>query len=272
MPTNIDEIRIVRVEEVTEESPTVRTLRFKDELSENAKPGQFDMVWIPRTDELPMSVMIAEPDGYAAFTIRKHGKSSTAFYNTPVNGFLGVRGPYGNSFTIKNGKVLLVGGGTGLVPLMRLSKQMLNRNSDVTLIIGAKIREEVLFEDYAETLLKKIKHKIIVTTEDGSYGIRGLATDVAEELMEKDHFDMVYTCGPERMMKKVVELAASNGIPSEASLERLMKCGIGICCSCCVGRYLLCKDGPVLDGKEVLKQAEFGAYARDKSGRLADMW
>jgi len=51
-----------------------------------------------------------------------------------------------------------------------------------------------------------------------------------------------------------------------------MKCGIGICCSCCVGRYLVCKDGPVIDGEEVLKLPEFGVHARDKSGRMADMW
>jgi len=83
---------------------------------------------------------------------------------------------------------------------------------------------------------------------------------------------MVYTCGPERMMKKVLELAITHKVPSQASLERIMKCGVGICCSCCVGKYLVCKDGPTMDGQTVLKLSEFGAYARDKSGRMMNMW
>lgn len=272
MHTNIDKIRIVRIEEVIDESPTVRTLAFNDTLCANAKPGQFTMVWMPRIDELPMSIMISEKNGYAALTIRKHGPTSTALYNTQINSLIGVRGPYGNSFNVKKSKVLLVGGGTGLVPLMRLSRILVKKKSSVTFIMGSKSKEEVIFEKFAKKTLKKIKSKVIVTTEDGSYGAKGLATDAAAKAIERNDFDMVYTCGPERMMKKVLELAKSNGIPAQASLERLMKCGIGICCSCCVGRYLVCKDGPVMDGEEVLRLPEFGVHARDKSGRISNMW
>ncbi len=270
--TNIDKIRIVRVEEVIDESPTVRTLIFKDALCANAKPGQFTMVWMPRIDELPMSVMISEKDGCAALTIRKHGPTSTALYNIRVNSLLGVRGPYGNSFDVKKGNVLLVGGGTGLVPLMRLAKLLVKKKCDVTFIMGSRTKDEVIFEEFAKNILRKIKGRIIVTTEDGSYGVKGLATDAVAKVIGRNDFDMIHTCGPERMMKKVLELANDNGISAQASLERLMKCGIGICCSCCVGRYLVCKDGPVIDGEEVMKLAEFGVYARDKSGRMADMW
>jgi dihydroorotate dehydrogenase electron transfer subunit len=265
----------VKVEEVIDETPTVRTLIFKDDLCASAKPGQFTMAWMPSTDELPMSVMISEREGFAALTIRKHGYSSTALYNTDVGRMLGVRGPYGNSFDIAKGRVLLIGGGTGLVPILRLSRELAKRKSkksDVMLIIGARTKDEVIFEKLAKRVLKKVKSKVIVTTEDGSYGFRGLATDAAEKAMEKNGFDMVYTCGPERMMKKVLELAASHKIASQASLERIMKCGIGICCSCCIGRYLVCKDGPVMDGNTVLKLPEFGVHARDKSGRMTEMW
>ncbi len=272
MRTNIDKIRIVRLEEVIDETPTVRTLAFNDYLCSNAKPVQFTMVWLQRIDELPMSVMISEKDGYAALTIRKHGPTSTALYNTQINSLIGVRGPYGNSFNVEKGKVLLVGGGTGLVPLMRLSRLLVRKKSKVTFIIGSKSKEEVIFEKFAKKVLKKIRNKVIVTTEDGSYGVKGFATDAAAKAIERNDFDMIYTCGPERMMKKVLELAKSKGIPAQASLERLMKCGIGICCSCCVGKYLVCKDGPVMDGEEVLKLPEFGIHARDKSGRISDMW
>ncbi len=275
MRINIDKIRIVKVEEVVDESPTVRTLIFKDELCESAKPGQFAMVWMPGIDELPMSIMISENDGYAALTIRKHGYSSTTLYNTAVGSMLGVRGPYGNSFDIVKGKVLLVGGGTGLVPMLRLSRVLArkkNKKNNVTLVIGAKTKNEVIFEKLAKHVLKNIRNRVIVATEDGSHGFKGLATDAAAKVMKQNRLDMVYTCGPERMMKKVLELAITHKIPSQASLERIMKCGVGICCSCCVGKYLVCKDGPTMDGQTVLKLSEFGAYARDKSGRMMDMW
>ena len=93
---------------------------FLIEVMSNVLPGQFAMVWIPGINELPMSVMISKEQGKAAFTVRKHGPSSTGLFNIKVGEQIGVRGPYGNSFDLRNGKILLVGGGTGLVPLMRL--------------------------------------------------------------------------------------------------------------------------------------------------------
>ena len=106
------------IEKITDETPTVRTLTFSDDVLSKVLPGQFAMVWIPGVNELPMSVMISEENGKAAFTVRKRGQSSTALYNLNIGDYIGVRGPYGNCFDIKNGKLLLVGGGTGLVPLL----------------------------------------------------------------------------------------------------------------------------------------------------------
>ncbi|MGI0097453.1 MAG: dihydroorotate dehydrogenase electron transfer subunit, partial [Nitrosopumilaceae archaeon] len=139
---------ICKIEKVTDETPTVRTLTFSDDILCNVLPGQFAMVWVPGVNELPMSVMISPEKGKAAFTIRKYGQSSTALYNVKVGESIGVRGPYGNSFTIKKGKLLLIGGGTGLVPLMRLLT-FFTPTDDVTLIMGAKTKNEVFFEDYA---------------------------------------------------------------------------------------------------------------------------
>ena len=113
---------ICTIERVVDETPTVRTLYFHDEVLVNVKPGQFAMVWIPGVNELPMSVMVSEKKDDAGFTVRKRGESSTALYNLRVGQQIGIRGPYGNSFDIKDGNILLIGGGTGLVPLMRLIK------------------------------------------------------------------------------------------------------------------------------------------------------
>ncbi|MEE9565334.1 MAG: dihydroorotate dehydrogenase electron transfer subunit, partial [Nitrosopumilaceae archaeon] len=183
---------ILKIEKVIDETPTVRTLVFSDDVLANVLPGQFAMVWVPGVNELPMSVMVSQEKNKAAFTIRKYGEASTALYNTKVGDLIGVRGPYGNSFTIKEGNLLLVGGGTGLVPLMRLLTFIKSTN-EITLLIGTKTKDEVFFEDFAKKLLVKNKHEVIVVTEDGTYGKKGLVTKVMENICLETKFDAVYT-------------------------------------------------------------------------------
>jgi dihydroorotate dehydrogenase electron transfer subunit len=86
-------------------------------------------------------------------------------------------------------------------------------------------------------------------------------------IIKKETFDTVYTCGPELMMKKVFDIGSANALSVQASLERYMKCGIGICASCCIGDRLVCKDGTVFNEKQLSVMAEFGKIYRDKSGR-----
>ena len=262
---------ICTIERVVDETPTVRTLYFHDEVLANVKPGQFAMIWIPGVNELPMSVMISEKKDEAGLTVRKRGESSTALYNLKIGDKIGDRGPYGNSFEITNGKILLIGGGTGLVPLMRLIKYS---NPDwttnqITVLMGSKTKEEVFFEDISNKMLTHSQNpQIIPVTEDGSYGEKGYVTDVLEKLLEENTYDAIYTCGPELMMHKVVKLANEKGIFVQASLERMMKCGVGICGSCCVNEDLVCHDGTVFDGQYLAKNTEFGHFERTKSGIL----
>ena len=262
---------ICTIERVVDETPTVRTLYFHDPVLTNVLPGQFAMVWIPGVNELPMSVMISEKMNEAGFTVRKRGESSTALYNLKVGDKIGIRGPYGNSFKITNGKILLIGGGTGLVPLMRLIKYS---NPDwstnqMTVLMGSKTKEEVFFENIANKMVKhQESYEIIPVTEDGSYGEKGYVTDVLEKLLEENTYDAIYTCGPELMMYKVVKLANEKGIFVQASLERMMKCGVGICGSCCVNEDLVCRDGTIFDGQYLAKNSEFGHFQRTKSGIL----
>ena len=194
------------IDKIVDETPTVRTLYFKDSVLANVLPGQFAMVWIPGVNELPMSVMISDVGDQAALTVRKRGESSTALYNLSVGQQIGVRGPYGNSFEIKDGKILLIGGGTGLVPLMRLIKSS-NSSNHITILMGSQTKDEVFFEETAKKLLIKNPHKIIPVTEDGSYGEKGYVTDILEKLLEKNTYDAIYTCGPELMMYKTVQMA-----------------------------------------------------------------
>lgn len=262
---SFDTPKIVRIENVVDETPTVKTLFFNDEVLAKVFPGQFIMVWVPGVDEIPMSVMISNQSGQAAITVRKHGEATTALFSKKIGDQIGVRGPYGKSFTIKQGNLLLVGGGTGLVPLVRLLT-FLSKTDSVTIMVGAKTKNEVFFEELAKKLLEGTNHNVIVVTEDGTYGHKGLVTEVMEKLMQENKYDAVYTCGPEKMMHKVVQIAVSHDTYVEASVERMMKCGIGICGSCCFGELLSCKDGTVFEGKTLLSNKEFGYTHRNKSG------
>lgn len=268
MHINIDRIRTVVIERIIEETPTVKTFIFKDNISSKARPGQFLMVWIPRAEELPMSVMVSEK-GYAAVTIRKLGFGSTALYNKGIGEILGIRGPYGNQFKIDTDtkKVLLVGGGTGLVPLLRLTTKLNELKIDTTVVIGARSKEEVFFEKQANDFLDKTKHKVIISTEDGSYGVKGYATDVMSHIVNREKFDTVYTCGPELMIKKIFDIGLRNSLSIQVSLERYMKCGVGMCASCCIGDQLVCRDGTVFNEMQLSAMIEFGLMYRDKSGR-----
>lgn len=266
---NIDKIRTVVIEEVIEESPSVKTIVFHDRLSSNAKPAQFLMVWIPRKEELPMSVMISNKKDHAAITVRKHGFGSTSLFEKKQNDLIGIRGPYGNYFRVSKSlkNPILIGGGTGLVPLMRLATVLSKMQRRCTIIMGAQTQKEILFKVLIEEILSKISTNIIVTTEDGSFGVKGVVTDALKYILKKEKFDMIYTCGPELMMKNIYNLSIPYSIPIQASLERYMKCGIGICASCCINDKLVCKDGTVFNENQLSELSEFGKVFRDKSGR-----
>ena len=269
MHTSIDKRRIVRIEEIVSETPTVKTLIFKDDLSYAAKPGQFLMVWIPRIEEIPMSVMINSKKGYAAVTIRKSGIGSTALFERKECDLIGLRGPYGNEFVLgkDSKKILIIGGGTGSVPLLRLASYASKKRLNITIVLGARTKKEVFFEKIARKLLEHGSSSVKICTDDGSYGLKGTTVGIMSKLVRNNTFDCVYTCGPELMMKGVVDLATKNSIPVQASLERYMKCGIGICGSCCLDSSLVCQDGTVFNGQQLSKILDFGISYRDKDGQ-----
>ncbi|MCY4251759.1 MAG: dihydroorotate dehydrogenase electron transfer subunit [Thaumarchaeota archaeon] len=250
---------------VADETPTVRTLEFEDAALARAEPGQFAMVWVPGAGELPMSVMVSDIAGRAAFTVRTHGPSSRALYGVREGGIIGVRGPYGNSFDAKADSALLVGGGTGLVPLMRLITR-LPAGARIGLAMGSRTADEVLFEGRARALAKGREIRIEVATDDGSRGVAGTAVDAARLLLDSGRYAAAYTCGPEPMMAALVGEAAARGVPAQASVERVMKCGVGICGSCCMDDRLVCCDGTVFGGDYLASSADFGRAWRSKSG------
>jgi dihydroorotate dehydrogenase electron transfer subunit len=270
---DINLLRMVTIEDIVQETPSVKTFFFIDEPSNLAKHGQFLMGWIPRIEELPLCIMVSDKKNYAAVTIRKHGYGSTSLFEMKKGDKLGIRGPYGNSFILKDTykSILLIGGGTGLVPLVRLLNTIKTKKINIVIIIGSKSENEVFFIDIINKILDNNNlFKILISTEDGTFGKRGFPTDILEEVLSEGYynFDMIYTCGPELMMKKIFDIAIEKKIPIQASLERYMKCGIGICSSCCINDMLVCYDGTIFNNEQLQNFSEFGYSYRDKSGRL----
>ena len=161
--------------------------------------------------------------------------------------------PLGNGFTpAKQGeKVLLVGGGVGVAPLLYMGAEMKCQGIEPTFLLGARTANDLLmlpiFNKYG---------RAYVTTEDGSMGEKGFVTN--HSILNQEHFDRISTCGPTPMMKAVARYARQNNVDCEASLENLMACGLGACL-CCVektteGNLCVCKDGPVFNIKKLLWQ------------------
>lgn len=266
--TAINRLRIVEVLEVKRESPTVKTFTFDDKFCAKAEPGQFVMVWIPGVDEVPMSLSTMRSDGHCSITVGEVGEATKALHQRKLGDPLGIRGPYGNSFILANGNVMIVGGGTGLAPLIPLAEKLTDLSTRISFVLGAKTHSELLFLQRIKTVLSKVDARVIATTEDGSYGLRGVATDPAREILEKETFDMIYTCGPEQMMYKMLALAERYSTPLQASLERLMRCAIGLCGSCVIGKFMVCKDGPVFSDEQLREvKDEFGRFKMGRTGK-----
>ncbi len=256
----------VRIKDVRAENSRTRSLIFESPMW-NVQPGQFVMVWVPGIDEIPMSISYWDPP-IVGVTVRPIGDATQRLVSMSSGDWIGVRGPFGNGFSIIHGDVLVVGGGVGMAALRLLIYNLLDHGSKVTVLIAARTRDDLLFFDEMRSLSHN-KLRLEVATEDGSLGFRGLATEVAENLIASSKFDMIYTCGPELMIYEIYRLARHRGISLQASLERYMKCGCGICGSCAMDPTgdLVCIDGPVFDDIQLARIEEFGHYSRDLTGR-----
>lgn len=260
--------RVVQVLEVAEVSPKLKSVSFKDKLTATAMPGQFGMVWVPSADEVPMSLLPSGNGDIVTITVKERGEGSRALLRKTKGDLIGIRGPYGNGFTYADERdVLMIGGGTGVIPLIALLRTLAPTGVRCSFVIGANTSRELLYLNEIQRLSAQTGGSCRVATDDGSAGTMGLATDEATKLLHAKPFDRVYTCGPEMMIKKVVDLCAKAHITAEAGLERIFKCGSGICGSCCIGPYLVCKDGPVFNSKTLKQLPEFGKSTRDASGR-----
>jgi dihydroorotate dehydrogenase electron transfer subunit len=228
------------------------------------------MIWIPGVDEIPMSLSLMNPEErLAAVTVKKVGEATKALHEMKSGDTVGVRGPLGNGYdTSRVRKALIVGGGTGVASLAPLVELLAKRKTNITLMLGAKSRDELLFLDRL-TSLPALKNRTVATTEDGSYGLQGLVTTQVEKLLAKgEKFDTIYACGPERMMHRMSVLSGKSSVRLQVSLERFMRCAIGLCGTCVIGKYRVCRDGPVFSNEQLVDvEEEFGRFRLGFDGR-----
>jgi len=217
-------------------------------------PGQFVMVWVPGVDEIPMALSSEN-----TITVQKAGDATSAMFELGKGDKLGLRGPFGNGFT-KGERLLAIAGGVGAAPLLPLARA----DCVMTLLLGAKTEKELLFVDQLDECTD-----VLIATDDGSLGLHGFVTSLMDDL-NLGTYDRIAVCGPEVMMRAVLARVEEKGIAhkTEFSLHRYMKCGVGVCGSCCIdpSGLRVCRDGPVFSGDLLLK-SEFGHYMRDASGR-----
>ncbi len=271
MPVYLTEnnfLRIVKIEKVIEENPLVKTLVFQDKLCSKSKPGQFIMVWLPGFDEVPMSISSSGPNDSTSITVANVGEATMLLHKKEKGSIVGVRGPFGRSFSTMAGNLLLVAGGTGIAPIAFLAEKLVRMKARITLLLGCRAKEKLLFLPKIKRVLSKSEATVSVSTDDGSFGHKGVVTELVEDELAAHKFDMIYACGNEAMLFEVFKLAEKYRTPLEASLERLMRCAIGLCGSCTVGKYRVCADGPVFTNKQLQEvREEFGSFKRGFNGQ-----
>jgi dihydroorotate dehydrogenase electron transfer subunit len=228
------------------------------------------MLWVPGVDEIPMALGETPAPGVASIVVDEIGNGTKALGKMKPGDLVGVRSPYGNRFPAAEGRTLLVGGGIGVPSLVLVAQEAKQAKRGASLDFGSGARSGDLLAGLAS--VGRWRDKVHVCTDDGSRGTKGFMTDLAAKLLESHAFDAVMTCGPEIMLKKVVDLAEKRKVPVYASLERYMKCGIGICDQCTLGPGVrLCREGPILSGEQLKMCPEFGHEMRAPDGSRVPM-
>ena len=238
------------------ENISVLTLQLETELF-NIKAGQFVEVRIDKTPGVMLRRPISVHDvnygkNQLKLLVQNVGKGSDYLCNLTSGTVLNLIYPLGNSFVMpEQGNIpLLIGGGCGMAPLLYWGRQLLENNITPLFLIGARNADSLIQIEEFQKL-----GQVLITTEDGSKGHKGFVVNHPVMCSETPKFDIIYTCGPEGMMKAVAKFAAKHGITCFVSLENRMACGIGACLCCVVstidGHKCTCVEGPVFNSKYI---------------------
>jgi dihydroorotate dehydrogenase electron transfer subunit len=249
---------IIRYEQLTDTN--VRLTLHTEEIARAAKPGQFVMIRAGRSKDpllrRPFSIHQTSSNGRIQILFKVTGRGTGLLAHCKEGESLSVFGPLGRGFRIDPERpACLIGGGMGIAPLLFLAKRIcqLKKNTDSDMILlGGRTREEIepLVDDF-----QFLNIGLMYATDDGSFGLHGLVTDVMKTLSLAEDC-IVYSCGPEPMMKAVAAQCHDLNIQCQVSVESVMACGMGACLGCTMkakdDRYVhVCSDGPVFNAEDL---------------------
>jgi len=226
--------------------------------------GQFNMLYVFGIGEVPISIS-GDPDksGRMVHTIRAVGAVTKVMRTLKRGSVIGLRGPYGKGWPLEESRgndIIIIGGGIGLAPLRPALYRLISEREKygrISLLYGTRTPADILFHKELERWRGRLDLDVEVTVDRANTSWRG-HVGVVTTLIPKTSFDPLQTtafiCGPGIMMRFTVLELERRGIPSEniyLSLERSMKCGIGLCGHCQLGPCFICKDGPVFSYSKV---------------------
>lgn len=221
-------------------------------------PGQFSMLWVFGVGEVPICIS-GDPANSRAltYTVRSVGKTTGALTSTAVGGAIGVRGPFGTGWPMEAASrrdLIIVAGGIGLAPLRPVIYQVLNNRKDygrLVLLYGARSVRDVLYRKELAAWARVPETQVLTTVDYGGVSWRGhvgVVTTLLSYARMRPSQSIAMVCGPEVMMRFVARELEARGVSRNdiyLSMERNMKCAIGVCGHCQYGPHFICKDGPV---------------------------
>lgn len=239
-------------------------------ITPEALPGQFIHIKCGKDNyhvmRRPISIhKIDKKRGEIYILFQVVGESTKLLAQRLVGDYLDILGPIGNGFNIltESKKIIVVGGGIGVAPLLALVEESLIQGKEVRVFIGALKKKLIIGEES----FMRLGAKVDAATDDGSYKHKGLVTDLLEKTIKEGWLaDQVFACGPKPMLRKVADITSRANIHCQVSLEERMGCGIGACMTCVCKIKIkekqtdkedyqykrICIDGPIFDASEVI--------------------
>ena len=249
----VEQAKIVKNIEIADGIFDMHLLTKK--IAQQARCGQFVHIDCGGDTFLRRPISVCDTDGEVLrilYQVKGKGTAELARYQK--GDVIDVLGPLGNWFTVKKENALLIGGGIGTYPLLKLARDLENP----TALLGFRNKNLVTLEED----FRSVCHDTKIVTDDGSYGEKGLVTDFMGQIIEDKQIRIIYACGPKVMLQAVCRVAAEYGVKIQVSLEERMGCGIGAClvCSCKIKQKKgdgweykqVCKNGPIFWGDEVI--------------------
>jgi dihydroorotate dehydrogenase electron transfer subunit len=248
-------------------SPDAYLLHFESEsLYRSFLPGQFTMVRLPDRSDLllrrPYSFCDSDdPARRFSLLVKEAGRGTKALAQLPVGSRVDCLGPLGSAFRLPEASraPVIVAGGVGIAPFVAFCRALARVPARAIVLLGGRTERDL----YLRAAFESLGMDVRASTEDGSFGHRGLVTELVAEALRESAPAELYSCGPTPMLVKVARMAMDLGVPHQTSLERRMGCGMGCCLGCVVftekpgagngaGEYeRCCTEGPVFDAERV---------------------